>query len=312
MAHFVVTGGCGFIGSHLVDALLDRGERVTVLDNLSTGRRTSLGAAADLRIGDVLDADLLTDVMVGAKGVFHLAAVASVQRCNEAWRDSHSVNQTGTVSVLEAARAAGGIPVVYASSAAVYGGNQNLPLRESDTATPLTAYGVDKWASEAQAKVGGNIHGVPSLGLRLFNVYGPRQAPSSPYSGVISILLDRMLAGAEVVIHGDGDQTRDFVYVDDVVGHFMAGMAVADVSAPVVNVCTGRGASIRELTGIVRRLTRYTGTIEHGPARPGDVRASVGDPALAIRTLNCRAGIDLVDGLSRLLRSVPREEPEAG
>lgn len=304
MAHFVVTGGCGFIGSHLVDALLARGEHVMVLDNLSTASRRSLGPDAELRVGDVLDRDALAGILAGAKGIFHLAGVASVQRCNEAWRDSHGVNQTGTVSVLEAARAAGGIPVVYASSAAVYGGNQNVPLRESDFADPLTAYGVDKWASEVHARIGGRIHGIPSAGLRLFNVYGPRQDRSSPYSGVISHVLERMLAGAEVVIHGDGGQTRDFVHVEDVVLHLMAAMAIADTSAPVVNVCTGRGVSIIELISMLRELTGYAGVIGHGPARPGDIRASVGDPAVASRMLNQRAEIALMDGLTRLLDSL--------
>lgn len=303
MAHFVVTGGCGFIGSHLVDALLEQGERVKVLDNLSTASRMNLGAEAELRIGDVLDRNALADVFSGAKGVFHLAGIASVERCNEHWRHSHGVNQSGTVSVLEAARAAGGIPVVYASSAAVYGGNQTVPLRESDPADPLTAYGVDKLASELHARVGGRIHGIPSTGLRLFNIYGPRQDRSSPYSGVISHVLEQMLADAEVVIHGDGGQTRDFVHVEDVVLHLTAAMAIADASAPVVNVCSGRGVSIIELIGMLGKLTGYTRVIRHGPPRPGDIRASVGDPTLASRMLNRRAEIALMDGLTRLLNA---------
>jgi len=301
MAHFVVTGGCGFIGSHLVDSLLGRGDRVTVLDDLSTGKRSNLKAGATLVVGDVADPDAVQGVAAGADGIFHLAAVASVQRCNEAWRESHKVNQTGTIDVLEAARDVGRIPVVYASSAAIYGDNPSTPLRETEAPRPLTAYGVDKYGSELHAGVAGRIHGVPTFGFRFFNVFGPRQDPSSPYSGVISIFADRMINGRDIVIHGDGGQTRDFVYVGDVVEHLLAGMAAADVAAPVANVCTGRETSVLQLAHTLRDLTGYTGTISHGAARAGDIRISVGDPEFAIERLNRRAKIGLAAGLSELL-----------
>lgn len=301
MARYVVTGGCGFIGSHLADALLDAGHRVLALDDLSTGRRANLRPQAEVAVGDVADPQAVRDAVAGADGVFHLAAVASVQRCNESWRESHRVNLTGTVAVLEAARDAGRIPVVYASSAAIYGDNPNTPLRETEAAMPQTAYGVDKYGSELHAGVAGRIHGVPTFGFRFFNVFGPRQDPSSPYSGVISIFADRMAGGRDIVIHGDGGQTRDFVYVGDVVAHLLAGMAAADTAAPVANVCTGRQTSILELAETLRGLTGYTGRISHGPARAGDIRISVGDPGFATERLGLRATVGLADGLARLL-----------
>lgn len=301
MAHYVVTGGCGFIGSHLVDALLARGDRVTALDDLSTGKRANLAAQADLEVVSVTDSAAVRRVVSGSDGVFHLAAVASVQRCNEAWRESHQVNQTGSINVFEAARDCGQLPVVYASSAAVYGDNPNTPLKETEAPEPLTAYGVDKYGSELHAGVAGRIHGVPTFGFRFFNVFGPRQDPSSPYSGVISIFADRMSRGRDIVIHGDGGQTRDFVYVGDVVRHLLAGLAAADPEAPVANVCTGRQISVLQLAETLRDLTGYRGTISHGPARVGDIRVSVGDPTFATRRLDCRATVTLSDGLSRLL-----------
>lgn len=304
MARYTVTGGCGFIGSHLVEALLNRGDQVVVLDDLSTGKRANVPESAEIIVGDVIDPAAVGRAVAGSNGVFHLAAIASVQRCNDAWRESHRVNLTGTIAVLEAARDAGRIPVVYASSAAIYGDNVNTPLRETERPLPLTAYGVDKYGSELHAGVAGRIHGVPSFGFRFFNVFGPRQDPSSPYSGVISIFADRMAAGRDITINGDGGQTRDFVYVGDVVAHLLAGMASADTGAPVANVCTGRETSILQLAETLRGLTAYTGTIAHGPARAGDIRISVGDPSFATGRLGCRAEVGLADGLARLLDGV--------
>ncbi|MEQ8395821.1 NAD-dependent epimerase/dehydratase family protein [Thalassobaculum sp.] len=305
MGRYAVTGGCGFIGSHLVEAILDRGDDVVVLDDLSTGKRSNVPATAEVVVGDVTDPAAVGRAIAGADGVFHLAAIASVQRCTDAWRDSHSVNVTGTIAVLEAARDAGRIPVVYASSAAIYGDNTSTPLRETERPLPLTAYGVDKYGSELHAGVAGRIHGVPSFGFRFFNVFGPRQDPSSPYSGVISIFADRMVSGRDITINGDGGQTRDFVYVGDVVEHLLAGMASADTAAPVANVCTGRETSIVVLAETLRGLTDYKGTITHGPARAGDIRISVGDPTFASTRLGCRASVSLADGLAQLLTQKP-------
>ena len=177
MKRWLVTGGCGFIGSHLVDALLARGDTVRILDDLSTGKRHDVLAGAELRVGDVADRDEVARALTGVDGCFHLAAVASVERCTQDWLGSHRTNLTGTVTVFDAARSAGPspLPVVYASSAAVYGDNPHVPLSETATTRPLSAYGADKLACEFHAQVAWGVHRVPNLGLRFFNVYGPRQ-----------------------------------------------------------------------------------------------------------------------------------------
>ena len=224
MALFLVTGGAGFIGSHLGDALLAAGHSVRVLDDLSTGRRGQVDPRCDFVQGDVVDPQVVRAAMAGVAGCFHLAAIASVARGNEDWRGTHLVNQTGTVTVLDAARAAGSVPVVYASSAAVYGNLGDAVAHEDVRPAPLTAYGADKLGSELHAAVALQVHGVPSVGLRFFNVYGPRQDPHSPYSGVISIFAALVAGEGTVTVHGDGEQVRDFVYVGDVVAHLMASM----------------------------------------------------------------------------------------
>jgi len=231
----LVTGGCGFIGSHLVAALLARGDRVRVLDDLSTGRRENLAPGAELSEGDVADPAAVRAAMAGAAVCFHLAAIASVERGMTEWLTTHRANLSGTIAVFDAARAAGRIPVVYASSAAVYGEQERLPIAEDAPTLPLSAYGADKLGCELHARVAGHVHGVPTMGLRFFNVFGARQDPGSPYSGVISIFCDRMSRGEGVTIHGDGGQTRDFIHVSDVVRGLVAAAGAANVSAPVVN-----------------------------------------------------------------------------
>lgn len=306
MALYLVTGGAGFIGSHLTDALLAAGHGVRVLDDLSTGRLANLDPRCAVVRGDVIDPATVRGAMAGVAGCFHLAAIASVARGNEDWRGTHLVNQTGTVTVLDAARAEGGVPVVYASSAAVYGDLGAGVASEAAAASPLTAYGADKLGSELHAAVGLRVHGVPSVGLRFFNVYGPRQDPHSPYSGVISIFAALVTADRLVTVHGDGAQERDFVYVGDVATHLLAAMdhlAVHRVSA-VFNVCTGRATSVLDLATTLARLHRRAPRIAHGPARVGDIRRSVGDPARAVAALGVRAEVTLADGLARTLASL--------
>ena len=205
------------------DALLAAGHRVRVVDDFSTGRAENLDPRCEVVRGDVCDPHLVRRALLGSSGCFHLAAIASVARGNEDWLGTHRVNVGGTVAVLDAARALGGVPVVYASSAAVYGRVQGIADEESLTA-PLTAYGADKRGSELHAACGTLVHGVPTSGLRFFNVYGPRQVPDSPYSGVISIFARTIAGHQPVTIHGDGKQTRDLIYVADVVAFLLAGM----------------------------------------------------------------------------------------
>ena len=298
----LVTGGAGFIGSHLTDALLAAGHVVRVLDDLSTGHRHNLDPLVELTVADICDAAALGGALDGADGVFHLAAIASVARGNEDWAGTHRVHLTGTIAVLDACRARR-VPVVYASSAAVYGNIGDAVAHEGLPPAPQTAYGADKYGSELHAAIGWGVHGVPSFGLRFFNVYGPRQDPASPYSGVISIFADRMARGAPVSVHGDGGQTRDFVYVADVVAHLRGAMAHLGEApgAWVCNVCTGRETSVLELAGTLARLCRTNVPVGHGPGRPGDIRRSVGSPARAQALLGVAATTMLDSGLGQLL-----------
>jgi len=299
MARYLVTGGAGFIGSNLVDALLARGHSVRVVDDLSTGRRENLNPAAELIVGDIANGELMQNAMQGAAGCFHLAAIASVARCNEEWVTTHRTNLGGTVTVMDAARRHGNVPVVYASSAAVYGEQRELPISESNPVGPRSTYGADKLGGEYQARAAFIVHGLPSVGFRFFNVYGPRQDPNSPYSGVISIFASRLASGKPITIHGDGAQTRDFIFVADIVRFLIAGMDTARQTpqATVLNACTGRPTSIRELAQLLAAITGSTADITSGPARPGDIRDSVGDPTRAERLLGVRSQVCLASGL---------------
>jgi UDP-glucose 4-epimerase len=300
MALYLVTGGAGFIGSHLVDALLGRGDRVRVLDDLSTGRRDNLDSRAELVVGDVADAEIVARTMAGADGCFHLAAIASVEMGNRDWLGTHRVNLTGAITVFDAARRArdgGPVPVVYASSAAVYGDSADLPLKETAATRPLSAYGADKLGCELHARVATIVHGVPTAGCRFFNVYGPRQDPTSPYSGVISIFFNRIGQGRGITIFGDGGQTRDFIYVGDVVQALLAIMERKTGEPGVFNICTGRSTSLLELADSVGQVFGRKAEITLAPPRAGDIRASLGDPALARSTLGFEARTPLPEGL---------------
>ncbi|GGI97429.1 NAD-dependent epimerase/dehydratase family protein [Neoroseomonas lacus] len=294
---WLVTGGCGFIGSHLCAALIAAGQHVRVLDDLSTGRRENLAPGATLMVGDVGDPSLLAAAMEGVSGCFHLAAIASVERATREWREAHRVNLSAFVAVLDAACAAGRVPVVYASSAAVYGSNADLPLGETAATRPLSAYGADKLGCELHARVAGVVHGLPTLGLRFFNVYGARQDPASPYSGVISIFADRLLRGEPIAIFGDGLQSRDFVPVSDVVAALRAAMMAADLEGRAFNVCSGRATTVLELARTLADTCGGNTAIRHLPARAGEVRHSLGDPTASRTALGLTAPRELADGL---------------
>lgn len=307
-AHYLVTGGCGFIGSHLVDRLLAGGARVRVLDDLSTGRRENLDGAAELILGDVADRAALRAAMADVDGCFHLAAVASVARCHSDWAATHRVNLSASVDLFDLARPdMRDVPVVYASSAAVYGDNPALPLDETARPRPASAYGADKLACELHAYAGAVAHGLRSTGLRFFNVYGPRQDPRSPYSGVISIFRDRLARGEPITIHGDGTQSRDFVAVADVVEMLIRAMARLHGcahgagTAEVVNVCTGEATPITRLAAELARLAGQRTAIRHTDPRPGDIRHSCGSPARAQALLGYRPRVALATGLADLV-----------
>jgi UDP-glucose 4-epimerase len=303
MAVYAITGGAGFIGSHLADDLLADGHEVRVLDDFSTGQRSQVDSRSDLIAGDVCDPAALARALDGADAVFHLAAIASVVRSNEDWVGTNRVNLGGTVAVLAAARGAGRIPVVYASSAAIYGNQPGGPVHEGLIPAPRSAYGADKLGSEVHAGIAFSVHGVPTFGVRFFNVYGPRQDAQSPYSGVISVFAARVANRERLVIYGDGRQSRDFVYVDDAVCHLRAGLRLLQDAprAAVVNVCTGTGTSILDLARAIGDIAGKKPDIEFAPAREGDIRASIGDAGRARALLGISATTSLQVGLTATL-----------
>lgn len=308
MARVLVTGGAGFIGSHLIDALVARGHGVVAFDDLSTGKLGNINPKARLIMADIRNAPAVRHAMIGVDAVFHLAAVASVQKSNEDWVGTHQTNSMGTVTVMDAARSAKGgapIPVIYASSAAVYGKGMDAPLSEVDRPAPMTSYGADKLSNELQAKTAGLVHGLPSCGFRFFNVYGPRQDPSSPYSGVISIFAERMARGDAISVHGDGEQTRDFIHVSDIVSHLLEGWSTANETAPVFNACTGQAVSLNTLIQTLSKLTGKTPDVIHTASRAGDIRHSIGNPTQARDILGVTAKMELGAGLSTLITAPP-------
>lgn len=296
----LVTGGAGFIGSHLVDELAAGGCRVTVLDNLSTGHRRNidhLGDRIDFIEGDIRDAELLDRAVNGCEVVFHQAAVVSVTQSVEDPCHSCEVNDLGTVRVLDAARRNGVRRVVLASSSAVYGDDPHLPKIEAMAPKPLSPYAVQKLSTEFYAAVFSGLYGLETVCLRYFNVFGPRQDPSSPYSGVISIFMNRAASGQAPTIYGDGGQTRDFIYVADVV---RANLLAADQRAAVGRVFNvGSGACIRidDLWAQIGLLCKAAIPPCFAPPRPGDIRASVSDISAIRAALGFRPQVTLRQGL---------------
>jgi UDP-glucose 4-epimerase len=296
---FLVTGGAGFIGSHSVACLQEAGHEVTVLDDLSTGRRANLRDDSILTVGDIRDARLLDSMLSGVAGILHLAALVSVPRSIEAPRESLSRNVDGTLAILEAARRKGVGRVVIASSAAVYGA-ATPPIAEDLPIAPLSPYGLEKATCEAYARLYGELHGLETVCLRYFNVYGPRQDPASPYSGVLSILADRARTGRPFTIHGDGRQTRDFVHASDVAMANRLALETPGIAGLVANIGTGRQTSVAALAHLVGKLLPSAPAPEHGPARSGDIPDSWAVTSRARESLGWHARVQMADGLARL------------
>ncbi|MGB2953952.1 MAG: NAD-dependent epimerase/dehydratase family protein, partial [Gaiellaceae bacterium] len=287
----IVTGGAGFVGSHVVDALLARGDEVSALDNLATGSRENVAEGAKLVVADVREPlDSVFDEL-RPQVCFHLAAQADVVTSVERPDYDAEVNVLGTVHVLEAARRHGAAVVFSSTGGAIYGECER-PAQEDDSLRPLSPYGTAKLAGEAYLATWGRLHGMRNASLRLGNVYGPRQLPSLE-GGVVAIFLDRMRKGEPTQIFGDGHQTRDFVFVGDVAQALLA----AAGREGVFNVGTGVETSIVDLHAVCRRVTGSELEPEHVPARPGELQRSVLDPALAVRELGWQAEHALEDGL---------------
>lgn len=302
MARVLVTGGAGFIGSHLVDALVTRGDQVRVLDNFSTGSRANLDAVAqhiELHEGDLRNPRDLARALDGIELLLHQAAFVSVPESIENPSKCFAVNVQGVIDLLAAARAAGVGRVVLASSAAVYGARQQLPLNEEQPPEILSPYAASKLFNESLAQLYTHSLDLPVVALRYFNVYGPRQSPHSDYAAVIPRFIARLQQGNPPQIYGDGTQSRDFIYVADVVrANFLAADAPA---APGLsfNICSGQETSLLDLLESLKSLYHDAPEPEFSAPRVGDIPRSMGDPALAARDLNFEAQVSLSEGLHR-------------
>ena len=346
MSKFLVTGGAGFIGSHIVDALMAEGHEVVVLDNFSTGKIDNLKSACpvansvllhggkpenlivnptQLVEGDVRDAETCLRAAEGCDGIFHEAALVSVPDSINRPRDNHDINITGTLNVLEAARANDVKRVVFASSAAVYGDNPELPKCEDMLPEPKSPYALAKLAGEHYLKVYADCFGLETVALRYFNVFGPRQDPSSMYSGVISIFSERIQKNLPITVYGDGQQTRDFISVADVVQANLLAMQVDSQRSEVggqmsegesdfngfneaggrfnvFNVAVGRQTSLLKLLSTLENLTGKKTALNFSAARPGDIEHSLAELSKVRNFLNYDPKIDFKDGLQELIK----------
>lgn len=301
----LVTGGAGFIGSHIAAALMASGARVRVLDDLSTGHRENLeeiGGDLDFIEGSVADEALLNRVLDGVEVVFHEAAIPSVPRSVEAPKQTHVASVDGTFSLLLAARDQRVRRVVYAASSSAYGDQPTLPKDEQMLPDPLSPYAVAKLVGEYYCQVFTRVYGLETVSLRYFNVFGPRQDPGSQYSGVVSRFISSLLSGERPVIYGDGEQSRDFTYIDNVVGANLSAATSAGASGKVINVANGQRITLNELLAELKDLTgKQDVTAEYLEPRVGDVKHSLADITLARQFLGYESKVGLREGLQRTI-----------
>ena len=297
----LVTGGAGFIGSNLVDALLARGDAVRVLDDLSTGHAENLPAGTDLVVGSVADPDTVAAAMEGIEAVFHEGARGSVARSVADPLTTDTMNTHGTLTVLHCAQRAGVRRVIYASSSSVYGGATAPPTLETAPLVPRSPYAVSKLAGEVYCRVFAELHGLETVSLRYFNVFGPRQRPDSQYAAVIPLFIDALRHGRPVEVHGDGLQSRDFTYVSDVVAGNLAVLdaAAEAVSGKVFNLAPGTTQSLLDLLGHLEGILGVTAERIHTDPRPGDVRLSQADGRLLAEAVGFGCEVDFAEGLRR-------------
>lgn len=302
----LVTGGAGFIGSHLVEGLLAAGDQVRVVDNLSTGKRGNLPIHSSLEFieGDVRDIDLMNRCVAGMDAVIHLAAVASVQASIEDPIETHQINFHGTLNLLEASRRSGINRFLYASSAAIYGDAATPPVPEDAPHNPLSPYAADKLSSEYYLLYYCKRFNLPATVFRFFNVYGPRQDPSSPYSGVISIFIDRVRQNLPITVYGKGTQTRDFVYVNDLVELLVRAIHEPVGVGEVFNVGTGVSHSLLELLGHLEKISKKKIEVRYKPARLGDIEHSRADASRLKSAFDTVPNTPFATGIEKLFRSL--------
>jgi len=313
MARFLVTGGAGFIGSHLAAALVARGDRVRIVDNLSTGKRRNLEAApgAEFMEGDLADLEVARRAAEGVEVVLHQAAIPSVPRSVLDPVQSNRSNIDATLNILVAARDAGARRLVYAASSSAYGDTPTLPKHEEMPVGPLSPYALQKLVGEQYCRMFTTLYGFETVAIRYFNVFGPRQDPSSPYSGVISLFISALAEGRRPVIYGDGEQTRDFTYVGNVVDGVLRACEAPGVAGETINVATGGRISLNRLFDELCRLTGAGVEPIYQEARKGDVKHSQADIVKAERLLGYAPRIAFEDGLRKTLDWYRESQPLA-
>jgi len=302
LKRYLVTGGAGFIGSHLVSTLLEQGAFVRVLDNFSTGKKENLiGVDAEIVEGDLRSESLLAEVTKDIDIIFHEAAFVSVPHSMQSPMDCFDVNQRGTETLLEAARKSGVKRVVLASSAAVYGDSEDLPIREDSDLHPLSPYAVSKRVTELYAEMYTRSFGLDVVALRYFNIFGPRQRPDSMYAAVVPIFIRKLLDGQPVTVHGNGCQTRDLVFVDDVIRANLLASEHPKAPGQVFNICTGQETRVIDLLEVLLDMFPSASKPVFDDPRPGDIDRSFGSPRKAEEILGFKPKTSLQDGLASVV-----------
>jgi nucleoside-diphosphate-sugar epimerase len=299
---YLVTGGAGFIGSNIVDELVRRGHEVVVLDNLSAGKEenlTDVRKKIEFRAESITDLAAVQSASKGADYVIHLAARTSVPRSVQNPLDTNSVNIDGTLNVLVAARDAKVRRFVYAASSSAYGETPTLPKTEAMQPAPISPYGVTKYVGEIYAQVFGRVYGLENASVRFFNVFGPRQDPTSQYSGVLSRFMLAVIEGKQPVIYGDGEQSRDFTYIDNIVDETLRACESKGASGLVFNGGTGARITLNEVLKLLEKITGKKIEAKHDPPRTGDIRDSQADVTLAHKVLGYQPIVHFEEGLQR-------------
>lgn len=299
MKKYLITGGCGFIGSHLAHYLIQNNHQVRILDDLSKGTLKAAPQAAEILVGNLNNKKNLIKALQGIDGCFHLAAKVSIEDSIKSWSKAHTVNTLGTIHLLETLRDLNLlVPIVYASSAAVYGNSSNLPLKEESLVTPTTPYGADKLASEHHAGIAWHLHRIPTTVLRFFNVYGSLQDKVS----VISLFAKKILQKRPITIYGDGSQQRDFIHVDDIARVLYKAMETQAGVGQTINVCTGKGTTINTLVDTFSDLMKIPVKKTYKEARKGDLLISMGDTTSLKNVFKIEADISLEKGIEKYLK----------